>query len=79
MKRFHQQRKRARRILKKNKIKNETKKRQNTCKGGKGEGRGLLTVGGDLVGGVQARVSAGGGADVQVEQDVLPQPEASFF
>lgn len=64
--------------LKKN-PKNTNKKRQNAQQGGIGEGRLFLTVGCDFVGGVEARVSAGWSAHVQMEQDVLPQPVASFF
>lgn len=38
-----------------------------------------LTVCGDFVGRVEARVSAGGRAHVQVEQGVVPQPVASVL
>lgn len=39
----------------------------------------LLTVLGDFVGRVEARVSAGGRAHVQVEQGVVPQPVAAVL
>lgn len=47
--------------------------------GAEGQEAGALTVGGELVGRVEPRVSAGGRAHVEVEQDVVPQPVAALL
>lgn len=55
------------------------KKEKIHTKGKKGRVDIFLTIGCDFVGGVEACISAGWSAHVQMEQDVLPQPVASLF